>query len=74
VENDSIYDALSLEMQSAARQRYEEFKAAKVGFLKHRDASDAGPFKYMYLVYSQFPGDAVHPTIMALSRHWVACR
>jgi hypothetical protein len=70
-ENDSVFQALSPELQDSAKQRYEEFKAApKVGFLKHKDASDAGAFKDMYLVYSQFSGDAAHPTIVALSRHW----
>jgi hypothetical protein len=58
-------------MQAAVKQRHEEFKAApKVGFLKQKDASDAGAFKDMYVVYSQFSGDAAHPTITALSRHW----
>ena len=58
-------------LQIAAKERYEEFKVApKVGFLKHKDASDAGAFKDMYVVYSQFSGDAAHPTITALSRHW----
>jgi len=70
-ENESIYQALSPEMQVAVKQRHEEFKAApRVGFLKQKDASDAGAFKDMYVVYSQFSGDAAHPTIMALSRHW----
>jgi hypothetical protein len=72
-ENDPIYQALSPELQSATKQRYEEFKAApKVGFLKQKDVSDAGAFKDMYVVYSQFSGDAAHPTITALSRHWGA--
>jgi Family of unknown function (DUF5677) len=70
-ENDSIYQALPPELQIAAKERFEEFKAApKVGFLKQKDASDAGAFKDMYVVYSQFSGDAAHPTITALSRHW----
>ena len=41
-----------------------------MGFLKHKNASDVGAFKGMYVVYSQFSGDAAHPTITALSRHW----
>jgi hypothetical protein len=74
-ENDSIYQALPPELQSSAKQRYEEYRAApKVGFLKQKDASDAGVFKDMYVVYSQFSGDAAHPTITALSRHWGPAR
>jgi hypothetical protein len=70
-ENDSIFQALSPEIQMAVKQRHEEFRTApRVGFLKQRDASDAGPFKDMYVVYSQFSGDAAHPTVTALSRHW----
>jgi hypothetical protein len=70
-ENDSIFQALSPEMQSAVKERHEEFKAApKVGFLKQKDASDTGQFKDMYVVYSQFSADAAHPTITSLSRHW----
>jgi hypothetical protein len=70
-ENDSIYQLLSPEIQKAAKEKYEEFKMApRVGFLKQKDVSEAGAFKDMYVVYSQFSRDAAHPTIMALARHW----
>ena len=58
-------------MQEAVKESHEKFKAApKVGFLKPKDASDAGPFKETYVAYSPFSGDAAHPTITALARHW----
>jgi hypothetical protein len=54
-ENDSIYQLLSPEMQKAVKEKHEEFKMApRVGFLKQRDASDAGAFRDMYVIYSQF--------------------
>ena len=70
-ENENIFESLSSEMQEAVKQRHEENKAApKVSFLKPKDASELGAFKDMYVIYSQFSGDAAHPTITALARHW----
>jgi hypothetical protein len=70
-ETETIFESISPEMQEAVKESHEKFKAApKVGFLKPKDASDAGPFKETYVAYSQFSGDAAHPTITALARHW----
>jgi hypothetical protein len=69
-EDENIFESLSTEMQEAVKQRHAENKGAKVSFLKPRDASELGSFKDMYVIYSQFSGDAAHPTITALARHW----
>jgi hypothetical protein len=68
---EAIFESLSSELQEVVRERHETFRAApKVGFLKPKDASDTGGFKAMYVAYSQFSGDAAHPTMTALARHW----
>jgi hypothetical protein len=70
-ENENFFETLSSEMQEAVKQRHEENRAApKISFLKPKDASALGSFKDMYVIYSQFSGDAAHPTITALARHW----
>jgi Family of unknown function (DUF5677) len=71
METETIFESFSPEMREAMRQRHEQFlAAAKVGFLRPSDASAVGPYKDTYIAYSQFSGDAAHPTITALSRHW----
>ena len=38
--------------------------------LSPKGASKVGAFKELYLAYSQFSGDAAHPTLTALARYW----
>jgi hypothetical protein len=70
-ENEGIFESLSAEMQDAVSKSKQSFdQAPRVQFLKPKDASDVSAFKDTYLIYSQFSGDAAHPTIAALARHW----
>jgi len=70
-ENEQIFGTLSAEMQESVKERHELFKAMpKFDFLQPKQASGVSAFKETYIVYSQFSGDAAHPTLMALSRHW----
>jgi hypothetical protein len=39
-------------------------------FLNPKEASDIGPFKEAYAPYAQYSGNAAHPTLTALARHW----
>jgi hypothetical protein len=39
-------------------------------FLSPKSAASIGAFKELYLAYSQFSGDAAHPTLTALNRYW----
>lgn len=68
---ETIFETLSTELQDSVKEHVEMLKTApKVGFLKPKDASEMGAFNETYMAYSQFSGDAAHPTITALSRHW----
>jgi hypothetical protein len=70
-ETEPILKSLSAETQEAVKRRHEAFMdAPKVGFLRPKEASEVGELKDTYAVYSQFSGDAAHPTITALARHW----
>ena len=72
-ENEGIFQSLSTETQNALSKSKQSFDAApRVQFLKPKDASGVSAFKETYVVYSQFSGDAAHPTIAALARHWAA--
>jgi hypothetical protein len=71
LETESIFDSLSEEAQDSVKQKHEEFKnGPRLGLPNPKDASDAGPFKETYIAYSQMSGDAAHPTITSLARHW----
>jgi hypothetical protein len=71
-ENDLIFYSLSAEMKEAVKNRHEDYKAGpKIGFLNPKEASAMSEFKETYVAYSQFSGDAAHPTITALARHWM---
>jgi hypothetical protein len=75
LETESIFESLSEDMQDSMKQKHQEFSAAsKLGFLNPKHASDVGPFKEIYIAYSQISGDAAHPTITALARHWSPAR
>jgi hypothetical protein len=69
-ENDSIFEGLSQETRDEMARAQESLQAAAKGaYLKYKEASVVGPFKEVYLAYSQFSGDAAHPTFTALMRH-----
>lgn len=63
-----IFDSLEPDMQSAVVDFLD--RAAKSNLLSPKLASGAGAFKTAYLAYSQFSGDAAHPSLTALARHW----
>lgn len=70
-ETESVFQTLSQETQEAVTDAYDALRTGKRReFLKPKDASGIGPFKDAYIAYSQFSGDAAHPTITALARHW----
>jgi hypothetical protein len=70
-ETESVFETLSEETRMAVTTAYEALRTGQRGeFLKPKHASDIGPFKDMYPAYGQFSGDAAHPTITALARHW----
>jgi Family of unknown function (DUF5677) len=70
-ESEGIFETLSAELQESVIQHIEMLKTApKVGFLRPKHASEVGVFAEAYIAYSQFSGDAAHPTISALKRHW----
>jgi hypothetical protein len=63
-----IFDGLEPGMQGAVVDFLD--RAAKSNLLSPKSASGAGAFKTAYLAYSQFSGDAAHPSLTALARHW----
>jgi hypothetical protein len=70
-ENETIFKGLSEEMQAAVAQSKQSFdEGPRAQFLKHKEVSGLSAFKQTYLIYSQFSGDAAHPTLRALARHW----
>jgi len=71
VETPRIFNSLSAEMQDAVKEKHDTFAAGpKTGFLMPKQVAGLSEFKETYLVYSQFSGDAAHPTLMALALHW----
>jgi len=71
MENESIFAALSEETREEMSKAQEAMQLGiKGGFLKFKAASMIGPFREMYLAYSQYSGDAAHPTFTALMRHF----
>jgi hypothetical protein len=70
LETEGIFDGLSAELQETVREAHNSFSGApRLGFLKPKDASGVSDFKETYIAYSQFSGDAAHPTLTALKRH-----
>lgn len=63
-----IFDSLEPEMQSAVVAFLD--RTSKSNLLSPKSASGAGAFRTAYLAYSQFSGDAAHPSLTALARHW----
>jgi hypothetical protein len=68
-ENKEIYESLSPDTQAALREAIESYGKERPDFLKPKSASAITPFKETYVAYSQFSGDAAHPTLTALRRH-----
>jgi hypothetical protein len=64
----SIFDSLELEMQQAVDAALSGIE--RPAFLSPKSAASIGAFKELYLAYSQFSGDAAHPTLTALNRYW----
>lgn len=63
-----IFDGLEPDMRGAVVDFLD--RAAKSNLLSPKSASGAGAFRTAYLAYSQFSGDAAHPSLTALARHW----
>ncbi len=68
-DNEGIFQGLSQETRDEMAKTQEYLAATKGSFLKFKAAGEAGPFKEIYLAYSQYSGDAAHPTFTALMRH-----
>lgn len=70
-ENDSIFGGLSQETRDEMTRARESLMAAVKGaYLNYKEASAVGPFKEIYLAYSQYSGDSAHATFTALMRHF----
>lgn len=70
-ENNSIFAGLSQETRDEMVKAQASLKAAAKGsYLDYKETSAAGPFKEIYLAYSQYSGDAAHATFTALMRHF----
>lgn len=68
-DNEGIFQGLSQETRDEMAKMQEWLAASKGSYLKFKEASAAGPFNDIYLAYSQYSGDAAHPTFTALMRH-----
>jgi len=61
-ENETLFENLSEETRVEMAKAQEILRAAAKGsFVKFKDASQIGPFKEIYLAYSQYSGDAATP-------------
>lgn len=70
LETEEIFHGLSGELQETVKETNSSFSGApRLNFLRPKDASAIGVFKETYIAYSQFSGDAAHPTLSALKRH-----
>ena len=66
-----IFGGLSEETRDEMARVQDSLQATTKGsYLKYKEASAAGPFNEIYLAYSQYSGDAAHPTFTALMRHF----
>jgi Family of unknown function (DUF5677) len=71
MDNEAILGALSEQTREEMEKAQESLAAAAKGqFMKFKHASSIGPFNEIYLAYSQYSGDAAHPTFTALMRHF----
>jgi hypothetical protein len=68
--NEAIFQDLSQETRNEMAKSQQWLAASKGSYLKFKEASESGPFKEIYLAYSQYSGDAAHPTFTALMRHF----
>jgi hypothetical protein len=70
MDNNAIFGSLSEETREELAKAQQAMQAtAKSQYLRYKEASRIGPFKEIYLAYSQYSGDAAHPTFTALMRH-----
>ena len=67
-ESEAIFDSLEPEIQEAVDAALSGIERS--AFLTPKGAAKIGAFKELYLAYSQFSGDAAHPTLTALARYW----
>jgi hypothetical protein len=66
--SEAIFDSLEPDMQQAVDAALSGIE--RPTFLTPKGAAKIGAFKELYLAYSQFSGDAAHPTLTALARYW----
>jgi hypothetical protein len=70
-ETESLFETLSAETQTAVAAAYNSLTNSETRkFLKPKQISGIGPFKETYAAYAQYSGNAAHPTLTALARHW----
>ena len=67
-DSEAIFESLEPEMQKAVDTALSGIE--RPNLLSPKGASKVGAFKELYLAYSQFSGDAAHPTLTALARYW----
>jgi uncharacterized protein DUF5677 len=67
-DSETIYESLEPEMRQAVDTALTGLE--RPGLLSPKGAAKVGAFKELYLAYSQFSGDAAHPTLTALARYW----
>ena len=71
MDHSEIFGGLSEDTKREMERAQKSLQAAaKAQHLKFKKASAIGPFKDSYLAYSQYSGDAAHPTFTALMRHF----
>jgi hypothetical protein len=70
-DTNGISQGLSQETRDEMTKAKTWLTALKGSYLKAKDAAAAGPFNEVYLAYSQYSGDAAHPTFTALMRHCI---
>jgi hypothetical protein len=71
MENEGYFQALSDETREEMEKAKEVLSSFEKGsYLKFKEASQVGPSKEVYLAYIQYSGDAAHPTMTALFRHF----
>lgn len=68
-DNEGIFQGLSQETRDEMAKTQAYLGATKGSLLKFKKVGEVGPFKEIYLAYSQYSGDAAHPTFTALMRH-----
>jgi hypothetical protein len=58
-----LFGSISQETRDEMARAQKSLQAAAKGsYLKYKEVSEVGPFNEIYLAYSQYSGDAAHPT------------